>query len=514
MQLLKATDFSAHSDYQLQFMQQNITDNIKHQPFQMQYKSLDIFGYHMLLHHDPNSKTMITGYVIKQIDKDLPTLATTFTDKDLLNKAIKAENISTQQIKFPSTQKIIYIHPKTSKAHLAYLVSFFAPHFSQPMKIYDAQTGELLDAWSNSKSIKSGLGPGGNSAVGIGILNYVAAPNVAQELPAFDVSISGATYTMNTAELQLRDYNAADSSVFPISIASEGVGTNPAIYSFNGPTNNAVGQQVVSGANTTYPANDAMFHAGLTIDALKNTYGVSNPIGTDLPLQIYVRIQDLNNAFSIDTIKSNGTVTLHQQLVIGNGDTVFYPLAMGTMAHELCHNVTNNFSKMVCTQQSGGMNEAFSDMCELALYSHIRGQGYTWYWGGATYDIGRNEDRSGNPLRYLNNPSLDGNSINNADNFTSGINVHYSSGVFNRAYYLIAVTYGFGPDMTFRYMMNANMNYWVANNTFVYGACGTIQAAFDRNKNYKNVIEAFNDVGITCKLFTPLKQVVTNSYSY
>lgn len=518
MTLLQSHPFAAHSNYHLQFVYQNKTDNIEHQRFQMQYQGLDIFGYHMMLHHYPNKKSMITGHIIKHIENDVPSLVPNLSTDNALAKALQLENLNAQQIKHQNVQKIIYIDPETSKAHLAYLVSFYGSHLSQPMTIVDAHNSEILRQWNNLKSDKLGEGTGGNSISPQGAFDYVLATSRAtEELPPFDVTIDGSNYNMSTPELQLRDFNNVDSdpSVFPVSIAGE---SSYAVYSFARPTN-ADGGQLVStdtafGTNHAYPTNDAMFHAGSTIDMLKNVYGVSAPLGTDLPLQIYARVQSLDNAYSMDTIETGGAVTTHQQLVIGNGNTTFLPLALGTMAHELCHNVTNQFSQMIYAAQSGGMNEAFSDMCEMALNNYIRTNlEANWYWDGETYNIGENETQSKLPLRYMANPSADGNSINNANDYSSGLDVHYSSGVFNRAYYLIAMTYGFGPELAFRYMMNANMNYWVPNNTFVYGACGTIQAAYDRGENYKNVIEAFKGVGLTCKLFSPLKQVQNNSYN-
>jgi Zn-dependent metalloprotease len=38
-------------------------------------------------------------------------------------------------------------------------------------------------------------------------------------------------------------------------------------------------------------------------------------------------------------------------------------------------------------------------------------------------------------LRYMYDPSLDGNSIGHTNDYYSGMNVHHSSGVFNKAFY-------------------------------------------------------------------------------
>jgi vibriolysin len=42
----------------------------------------------------------------------------------------------------------------------------------------------------------------------------------------------------------------------------------------------------------------------------------------------------------------------------------------------------------------------------------------------------------------MNNPPQDGASIDNAANYTSSMDVHYSSGVYNKAFYLLATKAG------------------------------------------------------------------------
>jgi len=58
--------------------------------------------------------------------------------------------------------------------------------------------------------------------------------------------------------------------------------------------------------------------------------------------------------------------------------------------------------------------------------------------------------------------------------------VHYSSGVYNRAFYLLSVTHGWTIKKAFRVMLDANKNYWIPATNFKSGACGVIQAAKNR----------------------------------
>src|SRR3546814_2746211 len=76
-------------------------------------------------------------------------------------------------------------------------------------------------------------------------------------------------------------------------------------------------------------------------------------------------------------------------------------------------------------------------------------------------------------------PPQDGRSIGHADDYTSGMNVHYSSGVYNKAFYLLASKSGWNTETAFQAFARANRDYWPASTDFDQGACGVEQAATD-----------------------------------
>ena len=59
-------------------------------------------------------------------------------------------------------------------------------------------------------------------------------------------------------------------------------------------------------------------------------------------------------------------------------------------------------------------------------------------------------------FRYFEDPSLDNRSIGNATDYCPGIDVHHSSGVFNRAFYLLANTEGWDIYSAFLTFVEAN----------------------------------------------------------
>jgi hypothetical protein len=77
------------------------------------------------------------------------------------------------------------------------------------------------------------------------------------------------------------------------------------------------------------------------------------------------------------------------------------------------------------------------------------------------------------------NPPQDGGSIDNASQYTSGLDVHYSSGVYNKAFCKLAKTAGWDTPKAFKVIARANELYWTPSSTFNSGACGVETAATD-----------------------------------
>jgi pseudolysin len=250
--------------------------------------------------------------------------------------------------------------------------------------------------------------------------------------------------------------------------------------------------------------NDTMYFSDITLNMYKEYFGVDKPLGTDLPLRAYTHIKEFDNALAVPTVKIKGIYIIHQQIVIGDGDQVLSAPAQGTVAHELSHNFTRLNSNLIYEGQSGGVNESFSDMASIAMQDYLR-KDYPWYWDGLDWTIGQEATIGATPLRYMSDPAKDGKSINNAKDYNEKLDVHSSSGVFNKAFYLLAHKPSWTIRQAFQIMVDANINYWTSGTHFDAAACGVIQAAKDRKYNYNEVIDVFAEVGVTC----PIKSVIT-----
>ncbi|ORT55436.1 M4 family metallopeptidase [Streptomyces sp. CB03238] len=173
---------------------------------------------------------------------------------------------------------------------------------------------------------------------------------------------------------------------------------------------------------------DAHFGAGVTWDYYKNVHGRSGIRGDGVGA--YSRVHYGNayvNAFWQDSCFC---------MTYGDGANNARPLtSIDVAAHEMTHGVTSNTAKLVYSGESGGLNEATSDIFAAAVEFYANNaQDKGDYYVGEKIDIRGN----GTPLRYMDKPSKDGSSKDYWYSGIGGIDVHYSSGPANHWFYLLS----------------------------------------------------------------------------
>ncbi|GGM94187.1 M4 family metallopeptidase [Streptomyces fuscichromogenes] len=177
-------------------------------------------------------------------------------------------------------------------------------------------------------------------------------------------------------------------------------------------------------------AVDAQYGTNETWDYYKNVHGRSGIAGDGKGS--YNRVHygnSYNNAFWDDSCFC---------MTYGDGDgTTFGPLvALDVAGHEMTHGVTSKTAALTYSGESGGLNEATSD---------ILGTLVEWYANNSSdpgdYLIGEKIVRSGfgkAALRFMDQPSKDGSSADYWSSSVGNLDVHYSSGVANHFAYLLA----------------------------------------------------------------------------
>jgi pseudolysin/vibriolysin len=352
-------------------------------------------------------------------------------------------------------EKVVYVG-EDGKARLCYHVSFFADATeggspARPVILVDAVTDEIVlefDALTHA----DGTGPGGN--VKIGKYKYGI------DFPAFEVTSSGSNCVMNN--------------------------TNVKTVNLNHGTSGSTAYQYTCFENTFKeinggycPLNDAHAFGAVVFDMYKDWFNTA-PLTMQLMLRVHYST-GYDNAFW------NGS-----SMTFGDGKTYFYPLvSLDVVAHEVSHGFTEQNSKLIYSNQSGGINEAFSDMAgEAAEFYHRDKNDFM-----VGFDIWKQSATGA--LRYMDNPPKDGKSIGSAKDYKAGMDVHYSSGVFNKAFWALATTNGWDTKKAFAVFVKANQDNWEPSTNFQQGAEGARDAAIALGFSAAAVKAAFAKVDIT-----------------
>ncbi|MEV7842676.1 MULTISPECIES: M4 family metallopeptidase [Streptomyces] len=173
---------------------------------------------------------------------------------------------------------------------------------------------------------------------------------------------------------------------------------------------------------------DAHYGAALTWDYYKNVHGRNGIRGDGVGA--YSRVHYGNNYVNAFWQDSCFCMTY------GDGDGNVKPLtSIDVAAHEMTHGLTSVTAKLVYSGESGGLNEATSDIFAAAVEFHANNaQDKGDYLVGEKIDIRGN----GTPLRYMDKPSRDGSSKDYWYSGIGSVDVHYSSGPANHWYYLLS----------------------------------------------------------------------------
>ena len=196
---------------------------------------------------------------------------------------------------------------------------------------------------------------------------------------------------------------------------------------------NVWGDGKLSNRQTT--AVDAQYGTAVTWDYYKGVHGRTG-IAND-GKGAYNRVhygKSYNNAFWSDSCLC---------MTYGDGDgTTFNPFdSLDVAGHEMTHGVTSRTANLTYSGESGGLNEATSDIfgAVVEYYAANAKDAPDYLIGEKIYVVNNGKDGTETKaLRYMWKPSKDGKS---ADCWYSGVgslDVHYSSGVGNHFFFLLA----------------------------------------------------------------------------
>ncbi|MFE2561866.1 M4 family metallopeptidase [Streptomyces sp. NPDC059352] len=187
-------------------------------------------------------------------------------------------------------------------------------------------------------------------------------------------------------------------------------------------------------------------------------------------------------------------------------------------AHEMTHGVTNNTAGLIYSGESGGLNEATSDIFAAAVE----------FWANNPNDPGDylvgekiNIYGDGKPLRHMDQPSKDGSSIDYWHSNIGYADVHYSSGPANHWFYLASEGSGaktvngvnydsptyddlpvtaIGRDAAMKIWYRALSTYMTSSTDYAGARTATLQAAADlyglNSATYANAANAWAAINV------------------
>ncbi len=424
------------------------------------YKNIPIIHSDIIIENNINTAIQkVRGMAFYGLEKDLQTTTPDFGSNEALQYAkdsfmvLSALTIKNKLITKEKSELKIWQNKK-GVATLVYEVSFMyeGGKPSYPYFIIDAANGKVLKHYDTLMHANA-TGPGGNLKTG----QYNYGTN---GLGFLDVTQSDTNCTMDTVKLTTLDLNHTETTTQAI-----------VPYVFTCPENTY--QTINDGYS---PLNDAHFFGTVVFDMYQSWFGIA-PLTQKLILQVHYGT-GYENAFW------DGS-----RMSFGDGATTFYPLVdLNVLAHEVSHGFTQQNSNLVYTGKSGGLNESFSDMAGEAAEFYNTGSN-DWYVGA---DIMKN----GVGIRSMSDPTSIGSSIDHQKDYYEGLDVHLSSGVYNKAFYLLSTTIGWTTQKAFEVYVKANQLYWTSTVDWDRAGAGVLSATADLGYSETDVCVSLNAVGV------------------
>ncbi|MFE2738149.1 M4 family metallopeptidase [Streptomyces sp. NPDC056713] len=374
-------------------------DGTVHTRYERTYNGLPVLGGDLVVHENKTGTTETVTKAIKTAIKVAslkPVVTTAKAEKQALTAAKTAGSAKTSADQAP--RKVIWA--ATGKPTLAYeTVVGGLQDDGTPNELHvitDAATGKKLYEY---QGIETGTGK-----------------TLYSGTVSLSTTLSGSTY-------QLTDGTRGGHKTYNLKHGTSGTGT---LFT---DADDVWGTGTASSSTTDQTAAaDAAYGAQKTWDFYKSTFGRSgiknNGVGA------YSRVHYGNsyvNAFWDDSCFC---------MTYGDGSGNTHPLtSLDVAGHEMSHGVTSSTAGLNYSGESGGLNEATSD---------IFGTGVEFYAANSAdvgdYLIGEkiNINGDGTPLRYMDQPSKDGGSANYWSSSVGNLDVHYSSGVANHFFYLLS----------------------------------------------------------------------------
>jgi len=372
-------------------------DGTEHVRFERRYKGLPVMGGDLVVHSSRTGTFIDTSLTLRRWI-DMPTRPAVGAAR------ATAAALAAHPGENRNTPAAPIIYARGDLPVLGWDVRVFGEQADgTPIEkhvIVDAQNAQILDAWDD---IHTGAASGSGKGY-------------------FSGTVSLTTNSLSSG-FELRDPSRGGQFTTNLGQRTSGTGT---VFL---DADNAWGDGLLTNPATV--GVDAQYGTAVTWDYFKNVHGRTG-IAND-GKGAYNRVhygRRYNNAFWSDSCFC---------MTYGDGDgTTFNPFdSLDVAGHEMTHGITSRTANLTYSGESGGLNEASSDIfgTMVEYYAANTNDAGDYLIGEKLY---KNNISGTKALRSMVNPSSDGYS---ADCWYAGVgnlDVHYSSGVANHLFHLLA----------------------------------------------------------------------------
>lgn len=469
---------------------------VTHTRLQQTYLGYPVWGGEAVMHvanGSGNQDKTYNGIAYQGLEADLHDTPQYIFNKTQSDKALQQAILYHQEatdiqseVSDAEVKMVVYID-QNSQAHWAFHISFVSKSHqglaekpsmvAKPNYILDAISLSVYQSWDNIQTFTHvwGGGYGGNIKAGKQVYDELSG-----DYPKLEIqrdTQNKMCYLKNEDDVVLDA--SRDNTIVHFPCTTRSSQHNSVYWDAD--------QGAVNGAYS--PENDALYIGKIIKSMYQKWYGLSPLIKSGKPMLLKMVVHyKMENAFW------DG-----EKMVFGDGGEIFYPLvSLSVGAHEISHGFTAQHSNLAYYGQSGGLNESFSDMAAAAAEFYATGHN-RWQLGP---EIVKYENTA---LRYMDEPTKDclpghrpGDdcSISHIKDYRNDLNVHNSSGVFNKLFYLMSTAKDWDTKKAFDVMVQANIHYWTSTASFVQAACGVIKATEDYGYRLAAVTQAMAEVGI------------------
>lgn len=453
-----------------------------HVKMQQCYKGIPVYGGEIYLHATDGQVGLFNGnpYPTTSISDLTPSVGSfqaqliTIMDVSARTSYAELDDAQKSMLNYYEPVAELVIYPKDRDPRQQFLAWHVTirPNFLERWEYFiEAKTGSVIHFYNNTHT------DGDVTASGADLNGVNRTIHAYQEGSTYYmVDISKPMYNPQNQEGTMRTYDANYT-------CASTQGFNPAIASSS---SNSWGPKVIS----------AQYNAGITYEYFRTTHDRNSWNNQGGSILSVINATEANGS-GLDNAYWNGVC-----IVYGNGATYFKPLAgaLDVSAHEIGHAFDEASANLEYQNQSGAMNEAYSDIAGAVV------ERLNWKIGE---DVAQPAYFPTGCLRDMSNPHNGGASFSDPGYQPAKVSemytgtddnggVHINSGIINYAFYkyVTAVGYDKGEKTFFR----ALFQYLTRSSQFIDCRLAVVQSAKDLYGDGSAEVNAaktaFDQVGI------------------